>query len=145
MGEIEIHQHSGYKIVLNSSSWVFSILGDYYNKNNIERVLRVIDRIVQKLRNNDRLHSIYRKIIGFDNLNQIFHVKGGGASGLIFEIYNSLEIPLVDDKHYWLQRAKSILYQHEKNIEKLLCGVNYALKARFDSNNKKLITSAKLT
>jgi len=82
--------------------------------------------------------SIYGKIIGFDNLNQIFYNKNRGAANLIFEIYSALEVFLFKDQHYWLQRAKSTLYLKRKDKKMLQVAIDYAKKSYYDTDNIKL-------
>lgn len=133
---IELHQHSGYKISSNSSSWLFKILNEYKNKLGHNKVAKNICEIVNELIKNKVFGHLYKKIITFDNLNQIFSVKGKGEAGLILNLYEKLEPILYNDNHFWLQRAKSILNLKRENIQSLKLARDYAKKAYYDSFDK---------
>jgi hypothetical protein len=136
--DIEFHQHSGFKLILNSPVWVFLILGRIYEKKGTEQIVSQVSRIVGGLKGKPEFKSIYGKIIGFDNLNQIFYSRNKGVGKLIFEIYSNLEGHLYKDPHYWLQRAKSTLYLKRKDKVMLSQAIDYAKKSHFDTENIKL-------
>lgn len=145
----ERHQHSGYKLILNSTSWIFHILSSFcINPENLNGIIEQVSRIVKNTSNKKEYAYLYKKVIGFDNLNQLFqthnHDKDYGAS-LIFDIYEKLSESLSCDTHYWLQRAKSILYLKREEISHLKKGADYAKKAYFDSDNAKLKINATTT
>ncbi|MFZ2449899.1 MAG: SIR2 family protein [Methylovulum miyakonense] len=136
--KIELHQHSGYKIISNSSGWLFRILNEYKNKTGHKRVVKNICELVDKLIKNKAFNYLYKKIINFDNLNQIFYGEDKGEAGLILNLYENLEPILYSDNHFWLQRAKSILNLKRFEIDSLRLAVDYAKKAYHDTDNEKL-------
>jgi len=138
IGALEAHQHSGFKIVSNSSSWLFKILGEYRIQTGSEKAAEIIYEIVSKLRGKANFEGTYKKIISFDNLNQSFYRKGGGSANLIFNVYEKLENILYEDGHFWLQRAKSILHLKRHNIDYLNTAIYYAKKSHHDTLNSKL-------
>lgn len=142
---LESHQHSGFKIILNSPSWIFHILSCVYRDKGEKTITAQIKRIVKTLKEKGNVSSTYNKIIGFDNLNQIFHNKQQGVVSLISSIYNSLEETLYHDPHYWLQRAKSSLYISRKNTQDLTLAIDFAKKAFYDTENTKLKINATTT
>ena len=145
ISEIELHQHSGYKISSNSSSWLFKILNEYKNKFGHNKVSKNIYEIVNGLIKNRVFNHLYKKIITFDNLNQIFSAKEKGEAGLILNIYEKLEPVLYNDNHFWLQRAKSILNLKRDNIQALKLASDYAKKAYYDSASYKFQINATTT
>jgi len=138
IGAIESHQHSGYKIASNSSSWLFKILGEYHKQTRAEKTSDIIYNTVLKLKGKTNFDGTYKKIISFDNLNQSFYRKEGGSVNLIFNVYKKLESLLYEDGHFWLQRAKSILHLKRQNIEELNVAIDYAKKSYHDAENYKL-------
>ncbi|WP_321413245.1 SIR2 family protein [uncultured Desulfobacter sp.] len=144
-GSVELHHHSGYKIICNSSSWLFKILNEYKETHGHKKVAEIICKIVEKLLEKKNFQYLYKKVITFDNLNQIFSGKSKGEAGLILNIYEKLERILYNDDHFWLQRAKSILYLKWSDMESLRLAKDYAKKAYFDSTNDKFKTYATTT
>lgn len=136
--DIEFHQHSGYKLILNSPAWIFLILGKVYENNGANKIVSQVSRIVGGLKGKAEFKSIYGKIIGFDNLNQIFYSRHKGVGNLIFEIYSNIEEHLFKDPHYWLQRAKSTLYLKRKDKVMLSQAIDFAKKSHYDTENIKL-------
>ncbi len=132
---IEFGQHASYKAITNSKAYIFACLGAYIERReNMNFTVSSIIDIVAKLKPHDRFHNIYKAVIAFDTLNQIFYKKGnGGAINLIFLIYEKLEALLYQDTHYWMQRAKSIFYLKRNNIGELLKAIEFAKKPYYDS------------
>ena len=145
ISSIESHQHSGYKITSNSSSWLFKILDEYKNKHGHNKVVKNTSNIVEALVKIKSFSSLYKKIITFDNLNQIFSAEGSGEAGLILNLYEKLEKFLYNDSHFWLQRAKSILNLKRISIQDLKIAIDYAKKTYYDSTNSSLQISATTT
>lgn len=135
---LELHQHSGHKIISNSSGWLFRILNEYKNIVGHNRVVKNICEIVERFAKNKAFNPLYKKIINFDNLNQIFYGQDKGEAGLILNLYENLEKVLFSDDHFWLQRAKSILNLKRNDIQSLRLAIDYAKKAYYDTNNEKL-------
>lgn len=146
-GYLELDQHSGFKTIANCKSWIYSTLSQFTKSSqSIERVANVIFEIVEATRYSPKHATIYKNILLFDTLNQIFYKKQGGVINLIFLIYEKLETLLFEDGHYWLQRAKSILYLKRNAYKDLLISLDYAKKAHYDSNeDKKLKNNSTLT
>jgi hypothetical protein len=143
---LEIEMHSSKKVIVNSKSYLLKILQDYLETNrNI--VPSVICNIVKKMRLFKGL-NVAKNLILFDTLNDIFRKKEGGASGLIFQIYNELSSILYEDPNYWIQRAKSILYLKREDEKMLLDAISYAKTAYNNSKNDrnfKVLDNATLT
>jgi len=136
LSAIERGQHSNYKIITNSKSFIFSILGAYIYKNqtNLSAAANAVVSIVSQLKQYDSFKNYWKSLVSFDNLNQIFYYKGiGGAIKLIFFIYERLEPILFEDSHYWMQRAKSIYYLKRDDAKALQMAVEYTKKPYFDS------------
>jgi SIR2-like domain len=135
--DIELHQHSGYKIASNSASWLFKILNEYKKYFGNNKVTRNVAELIKILINNKVYGTLHKKIITFDNLNQIFSDQQKGQAGLILNLYEKLEDILFDDNHFWLQRAKSIIFLKRNSLVDLKLARDYAKKAYYDSDNRK--------
>lgn len=136
MDDIERGQHANYKVVTNSKSFIFSLLGKYIfqNQANMTASANAVVAIVARLRFYESFRNYWKSLISFDNLNQIFyHSKKGGAIRLIFLIYQQLETLLFEDSHYWLQRGKSIYYLSRNNSNHLEKAIEYSKKPYYDS------------
>ncbi|PHR30483.1 MAG: hypothetical protein COA36_00280 [Desulfotalea sp.] len=145
ISNIERHQHSGYKITSNSTSWIFRLLSEYKEKHGHNRVRDNVYEIIKTLKESGMYESIYKKIITFDNLNQVFSGKSKGEAGLILNIYEKLESLLYSDSHFWLQRAKSIKNLKRNSIKDIRLAIDYAKKAYHDASRDTIETMATTT
>ena len=140
---IEIHMHSGLKVVANSKYWIIDFLSAYA-KRNVNKIADVVEHIVKALYFSQGSSYCAKQVILFDNINAIFALKGGVVF-LAFKIYEQLQAYLNDVPDYWLQRAKSIRILSTK-IDELLLSREYAYKAYSDINsNSKYSEKAVLT
>lgn len=128
--DLEAHVPSSYKIVHNSKVVLLSILHELSDR----EIINGIYYIVKKLKNDRDRHRLYKEVMLFDTLNQMFHNKRG-AGNLIFRIYEELEKILNDNPHFWLQRAKSIYRLKSKDESELKKAYMYAQKAYRDGNS----------
>ncbi|EKE05981.1 MAG: hypothetical protein ACD_19C00134G0002 [uncultured bacterium] len=145
ISNIERHQHSGYKITSNSTSWIFRLLSEYKEKHGHNRVSNNVYELIKTLKDSGMYESIYKKIITFDNLNQVFSGKSKGEAGLILNIYEKLENLLYSDSHFWLQRAKSIQNLKRDSINDIRLAIDYAKKAYHDASRDTVQTMATTT
>lgn len=137
----EKNTFSVYKLVHNSKNILLSEL----RKLTPEDTLKAILHIVITFKNGDNNQKrIYREVMQFDTLNQVFGRKKG-AGKLIFEVYNSLEKELKDDLHFWLQRSKSIYRLMPTKYYKLRSAYAYAKKVYLDSKSENLTAKSALT
>ncbi len=137
----ETSNGSAYKLVHNSKRVLF----EQINKISTTDIEKAIYDIVSAFRHGDSNQKrIYRDVMQFDTLNQLF---GGynGAGKLIFSVYSSLEELLSEDTHFWLQRAKSIYRLQPKDYMLLKKSYQYAKKTYTDSNNMILTSKAALS
>ena len=131
---IELHQHSGFKAVSNCRSWIYFVLSQFTKSDkDVKRIASLIYAIVESIYHNPKFSYIYKNVILFDTLNQIFYKKEGGVIKLIFLIYEKLEEILYEDGHFWLQRAKSLLYLRRTDVTSLTRALDYAKKSHYDS------------
>lgn len=142
---LEQHQHSGFKVVSNSSSWLFRILSEYKDDYGHNKVAEGVKQVVGLLIENQAYSYLYKKIITFDNLNQLFSGEERGEAGLILNIYEKLEELLYDDNHFWLQRAKSIRNLKRHSIKDLKLATDFAKKAFYDTTKDQLQVNATST
>lgn len=137
----ETGTYSAYKLVHNSKN----IILDEIRKIGSDDIIQSIISIVKTFRNGDNNQKrIYREVMQFDTLNQLFGRKKG-AGKLIFNVYQNLESQLSDDLHFWLQRSKSIYRLIPNDYHKLKISYSYAKKVYLDSNNDTLTTKAALS
>lgn len=133
----EHEQHSGHKIIKNCHYCIKHIIKfSITNKNiKIENITEILLKLIDKMYK--AKNKIYKEIMLFDNLNDIFDGKefNNYANQIIETLYEKLENILTDDKHYWLQRAKSILYIANDNIDKINQALEYSTKIFLDSSN----------
>lgn len=119
------------KLVHNSKSVVLQMVNDFDE----EEVVEIIEKIAQNLYNGEIHRRIYIECIMFDTLGQIFNKKFQDGSRrsynskLIFKIYEMLQQYANTDRHYWIQRAKSIHRMKENDYVELLNAKMYAQKA----------------
>lgn len=133
--------YSTYKLVHNSKN----IILDEIRKIASDDIIQSILSIVKTFKNGDNNQKrIYREVMQFDTLNQLFGRKKG-AGKLIFNVYQNLESELSDDLHFWLQRSKSIYRLMPNKYWKLKTSYSYAKKVYLDSNNDTLTTKASLS
>lgn len=135
IANIESFQHASYKTIINSKSYVFSLLGTYVTvqRGSIAILTDIITELVVSLLKDIRFENTYKNIISFDNLNQIFQKKEGGVINLIFHVYEKLEPFLYEENHFWTQRAKSIYHLKREDKKHLEEAVIYAKKPYYDS------------
>lgn len=132
---------STHKLVHNSKN----IILEEIRKMKHEDIVDSIIIIISSFRNGDNNQKrIYREVMQFDTLNQLFGQKKG-AGKLIFKVYKSLEEILSDDLHFWLQRSKSIYRLVPNQYWKLKDSYSYAKKVYMDSENVTLTTKAALS
>jgi len=137
----EKNTYSTYKLVHNSKS---ILLGEL-RKLTPDATLSAIKHIIATFKNGDNDQKrIYREVMQFDTLNQVFGRKKG-AGQLIFKVYSSLENELREDLHYWLQRSKSIYRLMPNSYNKLKDAYAYAKKAYLDSSSESLTSKSALT
>lgn len=137
----ETRTYSSYKLVHNSKN----VILDEIRKINHDDIISSIISIVETFKNGDNNQKrIYREVMQFDTLNQLFGRKKG-AGKLIFKVYENLEKLLNDDLHFWLQRSKSIYRLVPNKYWKLKTSYSYAKKVYMDSTNETLATKAALS
>ncbi len=133
---------SSQKLVHNSKLILLKEIQNFQSQDTVNAILRIVKAFLNG--DNDQ-KRIYKEVMQFDTLNQLFGRKSG-AGRLIFKVYEKLQPVLKDDLHYWLQRAKSI-YRLVSDTQyfKLKEAYGYAKKAYMDSNQKSLTAKAALT
>ena len=133
--------YSTYKLVHNSKNIILDEIRKIDHDNIIESILSIV-KIFKFGDNNQK--RIYREVMQFDTLNQLFGRKKG-AGKLIFRVYLNLESELSNDLHFWLQRSKSIYRLMPNKYWKLKSAYSYAKKVYLDSDNDTLTTKAALS
>ncbi len=133
--------YSAYKLVHNSKNIILDEIRKIGHDDIIESILSIVKTF--KIGDNNQ-KRIYREVMQFDTLNQLFGRKRG-AGKLIFDVYQNLESELSSDLHFWLQRSKSIYRLMPDNYHKLKLAYSYAKKTYQDSKNNILTTKAALS
>lgn len=133
--------YSAYKLVHNSKNIILDEIRKIDHDDIIQSILFIV-KTFKKGDNNQK--RIYREVMQFDTLNQLFGRKKG-AGKLIFSVYENLESELSGDLHFWLQRSKSIYRLLPNNYWKLKSAYSYAKKVYLDSSNDTLMTKAALS
>jgi len=133
---------STHKLVHNSKMVLLNQIQAFQMQDTLAAIIRIVSCF---LRGDNDQKRIYKEVMQFDTLNQLFGRKRG-AGKLIFEVYDKLQPILKEDLHYWLQRAKSIyrLVPDDKYF-KLKQAYAYAKKVYLDSEQKSLTAKAALT
>lgn len=133
---------STHKLVHNSKMILLSQIQGFQSQDSLNAIMKIVNCFLGG--DNDQ-KRIYKEVMQFDTLNQLFGRKSG-AGKLIFKVYEQLQPILKDDLHYWLQRAKSIYrLVSENRYGKLKEAYGYAKKVYMDSNQKSLTAKAALT
>ena len=140
-GSHETRNISTRKLVHNSRMMLLDIIHTFDR----EDVIGAIQRIVYAFRRGvyDQ-RRIYKDVMKFDNLNQLFG-SASGAGTLIFDVYKELQELMADDLHYWLQRSKSIYHLKPNNPMALEEAYRYAKKAYLDAGQDRLKKQAALS
>lgn len=143
---IEVHNHSRYKLSSNSNSILFHILSSVVESTRKARA-RLLDAAFSIVAVKHGLgDERYKQVIMFDNINFLASAKSKGSIDFIFSLYERLETILFEDPEYWHQRAKSILYSQNSNAEELIKAHKYGQKAYYDSReNSRTRVNASLT
>ncbi|MCR5622744.1 MAG: SIR2 family protein [Treponema sp.] len=126
---VEVHMHSGLKVVANSRYWIINLLSSL-TKTNRAIIIDSIMKIVKRLYFSVDSSYCAKQVILFDNLNAVFSVNDGAAS-LANNVYEKLQPFLNHEPDYWLQRAKSIRILSKRKGE-LMQAKEYAYKAYLD-------------
>ena len=132
---------SAYKLVHNSKNVILEEVRKISHEDIVESIISIVKAFKHGDNNQKR---IYREVMQFDTLNQLFGRKKG-AGRLIFKVYENLELLLSDDLHFWLQRSKSIYRLVPNKYWKLKSAYAYAKKVYLDSENITLTTKAALS
>lgn len=126
----ETRFQSGYKLVHNSSAVITRLV----RKIDRQDVIKGIRKIVISFKNGTyEQKRIYKEVMMFDTLNQMFVDPSKGVGSLIEEVYRNLEDLMGDDLHFWLQRSKSIYRLNPENHDELLNAYKFAKKVYNDS------------
>jgi hypothetical protein len=132
----EHEQHSGDKITKNCHYCLKHIIQSAISSKKIStnNVADILSNLIDKLYKSNM--NLYKEMMLFDNLNDIFDGRQyNHANKIIEKLYENLEKVLTEDKHYWLQRAKSILYISNTDIEKIHSALEYSTKIYLDSDD----------
>ncbi|MDE5937589.1 MAG: SIR2 family protein [Lachnospiraceae bacterium] len=133
---------SSHKLVHNSKLILLKEIQNFQSQDTLNAIVRIVKVF---LNGDSDQRRIYKEVMQFDTLNQLFGRKSG-AGRLIFKVYEKLQPVLKEDLHYWLQRAKSIYRLVSDNqYFKLKEAYGYAKKVYMDSNQKSLTAKAALT
>lgn len=141
LSRYEKEQFSGTKIISNSQVSLTHILAkSLENKTiSIEDITDELSRIIGKLYKN-KINK-YQELLFFDNLKEnLSNHHKGYFKKLVIELYTKLEKELTSDKHYWLQRAKGILYMQGDDTSAIKNGLIFSTKVYTDeiSNQNKI-------
>lgn len=129
----EREQSSGAKIISNSQVSLTYILTEAISNEtlSIDDITNELSKIIGKLYKN-KIHK-YQELLFFDNLKENLHTGHKKIfQKIVIELYKKLEKELTNDKHYWLQRAKSILYMQSDDIESIKDGLRFSTKIYTD-------------
>lgn len=130
------------KLVHNSKMILLKEIQNFQSQDTLKAIIRIVTCF---LKGSYEQKRIYKEVMQFDTLNQLFGRKNG-AGKLISRVYEELQPILKNDLHYWLQRAKSIYWLvPDNNYNKLKESYGYAKKVYLDSNQKSLSAKAALT
>lgn len=137
----EHEQNSGAKVISNCQVCLSYLLANALEEKtfNIDEITSELSRIIGKLYKN-KIQK-YQDLLFFDNLQQNLQSKQHKEyfNEIVIDLYTKLENELTTDKHYWLQRAKSILYMQSNDIEAIKDGLRFATKVytdELDSSSK---------
>lgn len=128
---------SGYKLVHNSKNCLLDAIHKWSRSDIIATIMTIVTTFLNGDRDQKR---IYREVMQFDTLNQLFGYQKG-AGELILNVYESLEEILNDDLHFWLQRAKSLYRLNPSKPEQVKKAYMYAKKAYMDSHDNSTLTT----
>jgi len=129
----EREQSSGAKIISNSQVSLTYILTEAISNEtlSINDITNELSKIIGKLYKH-KIHK-YQELLFFDNLKENLHTSQKEIfQKIVIELYKKLEKELTSDKHYWLQRAKSILYMQSNDIEAIKDGLRFSTKIYTD-------------
>jgi len=133
ISQFESEQASGAKIISNSQVSLTYLLTEAIKNNtlSIDDITDELSKVISKLYKN-KIHK-YQELLFFDNLKENLHTSHKETfQKIVIELYKKLEKELTDDKHYWLQRAKSILYMQSSDINAVKDGLRFSTKIYTD-------------
>jgi hypothetical protein len=138
--DISIYEHeqnSGAKIISNCQVSLSFLLAKALEEKtfNIDEITSELSRIIGKLYKN-KIQK-YQDLLFFDNLQQNLQNRQHKEyfQTIVIDLYTKLENELTTDKHYWLQRAKSILYMQSDDINAIKDGLRFSTKVYTDELN----------
>jgi len=137
LSKYEKEQYSGSKIVSNCQVCLTYILAVAIEEKiiSINDITDELSRIIGKLYRN-KIQK-YQELLFFDNLQENLQNKHKKyLQEIVIQLYTKLEKELTSDKHYWLQRAKSILYMQSTDINAIKDGLRFSTKVYTDEVSK---------
>jgi len=142
----ERYDHTSFKIVSYSSSWVVALLREFYRSKGKDWC---IDNLIAPLRNiyiKDKELAI--SIRKYDNLNFIFTEGRGGAADLIIGLYEKLQEIEGRDPEFYVQKGKAYyniyqgndqITQISKRIKELDTALSWAKTSRSTTTERNII------
>lgn len=126
----ETRFQSGFKLVHNSSAVITRLVRKIGRQDVIEGICKIVSSFKNGTYEQKR---IYKEVMMFDTLNQMFSGTSKGAGCLIEDVYRNLEDLMGDDLHFWLQRSKSIYRLNPENHDELMNAYKFAKKVYNDA------------
>lgn len=141
---------SKYRLNSNTRYYLLKFLGDYSaDSNNHPEIIDAYKYIYNKisLAEGDSFHTTRKMLdyVKFDVINDIFYRKNNSGVNLIKNIYESLEDEMNTEPQFKHQRAKSILWLYEDNVDELYRAADYInlshhnTEVLYKSNGNKLL------
>ncbi len=122
---------SGFKLVHNSSAVITRLVRKIDRRDVIQGIRNIVSSFKEGTYEQKR---IYKEVLMFDTLNQMFSDPSKGAGHLIEDVYRNLEDLMGDDLHFWIQRSKSIYRLNPGDYAELMKAYMFAKKVYNDAD-----------
>lgn len=126
------------KLQSNTRYYLLKILGDYSSDPKRHQIIvdgyKYLFRLISEAEDN-KLQTTRKMLdfIKFDVINDIFYIKNNSAVKLIKFLYEELEDDMNFNPQFKHQRAKSILWLHEDDLQEIKTAVNYVDLAYYNT------------
>ncbi|EHI7371402.1 hypothetical protein J9E29_004492, partial [Salmonella enterica] len=111
----EQYDHTSYKVVSYASSWVVSVIREFYRTKSKDWCVDNLINFLKTIYFRDKKLAI--AIRKYDNLNHIFSSGTNGAADLIIDLYNKLQAIEGKEAEFYVQKAKAYYNISRSNTE----------------------------
>ncbi|ECG7136106.1 SIR2 family protein [Salmonella enterica] len=122
----EQYDHTSYKVVSYASSWVVSVIREFYRTKSKDWCVDNLINFLKTIYFRDKKLAI--AIRKYDNLNHIFSSGTNGAAELIIDLYNKLQAIEGKEAEFYVQKAKAYYNISRSNTETKIKEINERIR-----------------